>query len=169
MNGFEFLPQINPTSIFTAGTFAAIVVTLIKTWPVISLQVMKAKEKLRAEDRSDLSDCKERLDAMGLRMDAMFTQMNNLKIELAGVLSAYRILEVAEERRSPKSIHLAQARALLSSVFTVAPSTIEFPGEPKSPTLRAAEVAEFDAEQTCTSTREARQEVERSEGEDKPD
>jgi hypothetical protein len=142
----------------TYGIFSLLtvaVVTLIKAWPVLALQATTAKEKLREEGRTDLSECKERLDRMGARLDSVYEVVNNLKIELSGVLSAYRVLEVAEEIRDPRSLNLAQARAILNTAFTVAPSTAGY--SKKSETLQAAE-------ETCHAAEVTVDKVKRDEG-----
>jgi uncharacterized protein YlxW (UPF0749 family) len=106
------------------GLLAAVLVALIKAWPVLALQAQQAREKRRAEHRDDLHDCQERLDILTQRVDGMQESYNNLKIELSATLSAYRILDTEIEATNPRSLGLAQARAILSTAFTVAPSTI---------------------------------------------
>lgn len=114
---------------FTPGAYgifavlAAVLVALVKAWPILSAQAQAAKDRLRGERRDDLNDCKSRLDAMSTRLDEMVSMVNNLKIEINGVLAAYRILEIDVETRDPNSVALRQARAILSTAFTVAPST----------------------------------------------
>ena len=151
MPPWQFLTQLNATSFFTAGTFLVVLLALIKVWPVIALQVQRAKEKLREEGRTDLSDCQRRLDEMGDRLDGVYDVVNTLKIELTGVLSAYRVLEVAEEARDPSSIHLAQARAILTATFMIAPSTAG--PIKKSKTLRSAEQTQRAADATVANVK----------------
>jgi hypothetical protein len=157
---WEFLPQINATSIFTGGTLGVVLIALIKTWPIWQLQVLKAKEKLREEKRSDLSECKQEIAGLRSELDRVTELVTNLKIEMNAVLSAYRVLEVAEHARDPNSAHLATARAILSTAFAIAPSTAGMPK--KSSTLAAAE-------ETCAAAEVTKENVERDEaGRERP-
>jgi hypothetical protein len=141
--------------VFTAagalGSFFVLLGLVVRQVTPWRKQSIDAEQEKRKEGRSDLSDCKERLDRMAARMDGLYEVVNNLKIELAGVLSAYRVLEVAEDLRDPFSVHLAQARAILTTAFTVGPSTSGVPH--KSETLRAAEETCHAAEMTVANVK----------------
>lgn len=95
---------------------AMVTIALIKVWPVLAKQAIDARTQLRGEKRDDLRD-------LGGRVTALERMVTDLKIELSAALSAYRILAVEVESNNPTSIGLAQARAVLSTAFTVAPST----------------------------------------------
>lgn len=60
---------------------------------------------------------------MQVEVRALAASVNNLKIDLNGTISAYRILDAEVERDNPTSLGLAQARAIMSTAFNVAPST----------------------------------------------
>jgi len=106
------------------GLLATVVIGLIRAWPILAKQAIDAKAQLRQERRDDLKDYQRRLEAMGVRIDSMSSDLNNLKIELAATISAYRILEIEVEAVNPASIGLAEARAILSAAFTVAPAPV---------------------------------------------
>jgi hypothetical protein len=80
---------------------------------------------LRSEKRDDLHACQKRLDAMETKVTTVTNAFTNLKIELNGILTAYRVLEVEVETNLPDSHALKHARVILSTAFTVAPSTAE--------------------------------------------
>lgn len=105
------------------GVLATAVLALIKAWPILAQQAIEARAKLRAEGRADLHECKEELKLVNARLDVMQDTFNNLKIELSSALSAYRILDAEVEATNPTSLGLKQARVILSTAFTVAPST----------------------------------------------
>lgn len=104
---------------------------LIRIWPAMSKQAIEARAQLRKEKRDDLKTCQQRLDDADARIDELHEAFTNLKIELSGTVAAYRILDLAEEARDPTSLHLAQARAVLSTAFTIAPSTGALKGRPQ--------------------------------------
>jgi hypothetical protein len=105
------------------GLFVLCLVAFFRITPLLSAQAIDALTQRRREKRDDLGDCKKRLDEMGARVDGLVTSFTNLKIELAAALSAYRILEVEVESYNARSLGLAEARAVLSAAFTIAPST----------------------------------------------
>lgn len=117
---------------------ATVVLALIKVWPVLHLQVIEAKAKLRQERRDDLSDCKSRLDEMTKRLDATEHDMrqaeiaaqdryHELEMKLLGAIAAYRILDTEMETSDPGNTALGQARLVLSTSFTISPSTSGHP------------------------------------------
>jgi hypothetical protein len=97
---------------------------LIKIWPVLTKLSIEARAQIRKERRDDLSDCQRQLAEVRVEIRNLATDFNNLKIELAATLSAYRILEIEVEAVNPTSIGLAEARAILSTAFTVAPAPV---------------------------------------------
>lgn len=96
---------------------------VVKQWlPFLTLRT-EAENKRRGEDRDDLHECREEVRKLNERIDGLQSSFANLKIEMHGTLSAYRILDAEIEASNPGSLGLKQARAILSSAFTVAPST----------------------------------------------
>jgi hypothetical protein len=93
------------------GVFAMVFVTLNKAWPVLSEQATEAKAKLRKEKNDYLDDCKARLDRMSARVDAMGKTINNLKAQMSGVLSAYRVSEAKRREIPTRSISSRRGRS----------------------------------------------------------
>jgi hypothetical protein len=71
----------------------------------------------RGENRSDLRDCHVRLDELGKRLDQVESESHSFQLKLAGVLNAYRIVEMAHELAVPGSLAVRQARAMLRDSF----------------------------------------------------
>lgn len=105
------------------GLFVTVLVALIKAWPILAKQAIDASAKLRQEKREDLNDCHRRLDQQEREFNALKDEFTNLKIEMNATLSAYRILDAELEVSNPNSLGLRQARMILSTAFTIAPST----------------------------------------------
>lgn len=105
------------------GIFGTAVATAIKVFPVLKQMSLTDEATKRGEKRDDLHDCQEQIAALRKEMADVNNTVTNLKIEMNGVLSAYRILEVDVEMRDPSSAALKQARAILSTAFAIAPST----------------------------------------------
>jgi hypothetical protein len=123
MTEFSFVKEITPAGVGIYTLIAIVLVALIKAWPVISLQATTAREKLRAEGRSDLSDCKQRIDALQRELNGVKDEVHKIEMKLLGAISAYRILDVEIEATNPGSPALAQARQVMSAAFTLSPST----------------------------------------------
>lgn len=105
-----------------------VVLALIKVWPILSLQVIQARAKIRSEDHEELTSCRGRLDAMEVRVTAAEGRAHQFEMRLMGTLQAYRILDIEVNNYDPDSSALAQARACLSTAFAtmeVAPDDME--------------------------------------------
>lgn len=107
------------------ATTALVIVALIKAWPALAQQAIDARARMRQEKRTDLDDCKVRLDAMSDRLDASEEKQHALELKLVGAIGAYRILDAEVQIIAPESNALTQARALLSLSFKISPSTEE--------------------------------------------
>lgn len=101
---------------------ATVLLALIKVWPILQLQVTKAREQLRKERRDDLHSCREELAAMSTRMDAVEQRAHMLEIKLNGALMAYKILDADITMNNPHSSALMQARAALTVAFEISPT-----------------------------------------------
>lgn len=105
---------------------ATILITLIKVWPIINLQVITARAKLRQEKRDHLNDCEEQLAELRGKLDGAIERIHNIEMRLVGTVTAYRILEVEVDAGNPLSPALAQARAVFREVWdTFSPMTAE--------------------------------------------
>lgn len=100
---------------------ATVVVALIRVWPALSQQSIEARAKIRGEKRADLADCHRRCDELS-------EKFHQLEMKLVGAISAYKILDAELEALDPTSTALGQARAVMSTAFTLSPSTIDMPG-----------------------------------------
>lgn len=104
---------LNPGGIGVYALLAAVLVALIKVWPLLSRLSIDARAAIRAEKRADAMTCQERIDAMERRLDASDLRANALerKVTLQG--AAYLIVVTELHRRDPLSPAIAQAQALL--------------------------------------------------------
>lgn len=107
-----------------------VLIVLIKMWPAIALQAQQARDALRKERRDDLSECQKKIEALTTRLDRVEATAHGLEMKLLGAITAYKILDAEVEARFPESSALAQARIVMSTAFTISPST-EDSEEPK--------------------------------------
>lgn len=129
---YELTPGAVGILSLLAPLLTVVTVALIRSWPILSLQRAAAKEKLRAEGRTDLSDCQRRMDELGKELETVQEHVHNLDMKLLGALSAYRILDSEVEAHRPKSAALRQARILMNTAFELSPSSeppMEIPKE----------------------------------------
>ena len=105
------------------GLFGAVLLALIKAWPLLAKQAIEARAALRADRRSDDLDCQRRIDALDKRVTAAEDASHSFQLKLVGALAAYRILDVEVGAKVPNSIAREQAAAVLRDAFTVLPST----------------------------------------------
>lgn len=122
--------EVTPGAVGIYSLLVVVVVALIKAWPVLSLQATAAREKLRAEGRSDLTDCQRRMDELQKELEAVQARVHKLDMKLLGAISAYRILDAEVELTNPLSAALKQARIVMNTAFELSPSTgppIELP------------------------------------------
>lgn len=112
----------------------AVILALIKVWPIINAQVIAANEQARNREqlnqkdiahdhRADLNDCKARLDAMDVRLAATEERAHKFEMQLIATLTAYRIVEAETEIERPESPALVQSRRVLREVFHVVTET----------------------------------------------
>jgi uncharacterized protein YlxW (UPF0749 family) len=99
----QWVPELTPAGVGVWSLLAVVSVALIKVWPVIQLQVIHAKEKLRGEARSDLSDCQARIDRLQASVNALGDEVHKIEMKLLGAISAYRILDAEVEATDPHS------------------------------------------------------------------
>ncbi len=98
-----------------------VLLALIKTWPIIHLQVMNAKATLRGEERSDLGDCRQELQATNKRLDGAIERIHQLELKLFGTVSAYRIVADKLESVEPECSALIQARTIFREIWDIGP------------------------------------------------
>lgn len=115
--------ELTPGAVGIWTLVAVVATALIRAWPVLALQIQTAREKLRAEGRSDLSECRERIDRLQEALDDVKEEVHKLEMKLLGAIGAYRILDTEVEKHVPDSSALIQARKLMSTAFTLSPST----------------------------------------------
>ena len=110
MNGFvEATPVVTQTGAWIAtgawGTFLTSLALLLKLvaaqWlPWLRLRSDNANER-RKEQRTDLSDCKDRIDKMQVELNGVKNHVHNLEMKLVGAISAYRVLDAEVEAARP--------------------------------------------------------------------
>lgn len=123
MPEFAFVREVTAGTIGIWSLLAVILIALIRAWPVLALQATQAKERLRAEGRTDLSDCKTRIDKLQVELRGVREEVHKIELKLLGAISAYRILDEEVVAHLPGSAALKQARAVMSAAFTISPST----------------------------------------------
>lgn len=123
MPEFAFVRELTPAGIGIFSLLAVVLVALIKAWPILQLQAIQAREKLRGEGRNDLSECRERIDKLQAELDGVKGEIHRIEMKLLGAISAYRILDAEVENKIPGSTALQQARQVMSAAFTLSPST----------------------------------------------
>lgn len=123
MPDLAFVREITLSTVGIYSLLAVVSVALIKAWPVLALQAQAARDKLRSEHRADLSDCKERIDALQVELNGVRDEVHKIEMKLVGAISAYRILDAEVETLQPDSTALKQARLVMSAAFTLSPST----------------------------------------------
>lgn len=108
---------------------ATVILALIKTWPILSLQAQTARDKLRSENRSDLSDCQKQIKDLRAELETVKEHVHHIELKLVGAISAYRIVEKDLELRHPDAVSLMQARAVFQEAFRFSepPMTGEIP------------------------------------------
>ena len=119
----EFFGGMTPGAVGVWSLLAVVLVALIKAWPVLALQAQTARDKLRGESRSDLTDCRARIDNLQQELNAVREEVHGFELKLLGAISAYRILDAEVQIINPDSAALVQARAVMSTAFTASPST----------------------------------------------
>lgn len=123
LSELAFVREVTPGTVGIFGLLAVVSVALIKAWPVLALQAQTAREKLRGEQRSDLNDCKARIDKLQIELNGVREEVHKIEMKLVGAISAYRILDNEVETHLPDSAALKQARLVMSAAFTLSPST----------------------------------------------
>jgi len=101
------------------------ILALIKIWPLIQLQTIKAREALRSEKRDDLHTCQARLDKLETELGGAVQRIHALELKLLGTVSAYRILETEIEQGEPASVALLHARVIFREVWDAMPVPAE--------------------------------------------
>jgi hypothetical protein len=119
----SFVREITPGTVGIFSLLAVVSVALIKAWPVLALQAQNARDKLRSEQRTDLNDCKARIDKLQNELNGVREEVHKIEMKLVGAITAYRILDKEVEAHMPSSTALAQARLAMSAAFTLSPST----------------------------------------------
>jgi hypothetical protein len=94
-----------------------VVLALIKVWPVIQLQTLKARAALRGEQREDLDDCKTRMDALDRKFNLAIAHIHQLDLKLVGTVGAYRILHDHMSQNHPDEQALSHAEAIFKTTW----------------------------------------------------
>jgi hypothetical protein len=123
MPELAWVSELTPAGVGIWTLVAIVVTTLIKTWPVLALQAQQARDRLRTEQRDDLSDCKREIAALREELKTVSEAQHSFEMKLLGTIAAYRILDTEVQLLKPDSSALAQARAVMSTTFSVSPST----------------------------------------------
>ena len=122
-NPLQWVPELTPAAVGIYSLLGVVSVALIRAWPVLSLQAIQAKERLRSEGRSDLTDCRKEIAKLQQKIEQLGKDFHHLEMKLLGAIAAYRILDAEVEANDPHSRALAQARQVMSAAFTLSPST----------------------------------------------
>jgi hypothetical protein len=123
MPELAWVSELTPAGVGIWTLVAIVLTTLIKTWPVLALQAQQARDRLRTEQRDDLSDCKREIAELRKELEMVRNDQHGFEMKLLGAIAAYRILDTEVQLIKPDSSALAQARAVMSTTFSVSPST----------------------------------------------
>jgi hypothetical protein len=82
----QWVPELTPAGVGIWSLLTVVSVELIKAWPVLQLQVIQAKEKLRGERRGDLEMLTAKVEELG-------NEVHRIELKLLGAIAAYRILD----------------------------------------------------------------------------
>jgi hypothetical protein len=113
------ITQVMP-NIGDAGGWALCVIVigmLIKVWPVIQLQTIKAREALRGEQRGTIERCEAEIIDLRKAVHKAEEHIHQLDLKLVGTVAAYRILYNAEALRDSESPALHQAQLVFKTVW----------------------------------------------------
>lgn len=94
-----------------------VIVALIKTWPILHLQIVNAQAQLRGERRDELHDCTRRLDEVNNKVNALNSRVHQLDIKLVGTVTAYRVLHDHMNTTDPDHDVLHQARTIFRATW----------------------------------------------------
>lgn len=95
----------------------AVVLALIKAWPVLQLQAQNAAAQLRGEQRDALHECEERMDAVENKLNVALAHIHNLDLKLVGTVSAYRILHDQMVLEYPDDLALRHAQTVFKTTW----------------------------------------------------
>ena len=105
------------------GVFVTLIIALAKYRQPLQLQVLKARSELQmiksGEKRTDLLNCRERIDEMDRDLKAAIAKMHEVEMKLVGTATAYRILDTELESIAPDSTALAAARAVFRDIWDI--------------------------------------------------
>jgi phage-related minor tail protein len=123
LSELAFVREITPGTVGIFSLLAVVSVALIRAWPILALQAQQARDRLRNEQRDDLSDCRKEIAQLRKELAEVSAAQHSFEMKLLGTIAAYRILDTEVQLLKPDSSALAQARAVMSTTFSVSPST----------------------------------------------
>lgn len=125
---FDFSDIGSVITAFTGGgapwgwaMFGATAIALIKIWPVLQLQAQNAKQALRGEEKDQLHNCNERLDAMSEQMNRVVLEQAQMTIKMNATAGAYHITSTELERIDPENAALKHGRLIFGSAWSTEP------------------------------------------------
>jgi len=115
---FEGVPTILFSSMERApwgwGLLAAVLLALIKGWPALAAQGLKAKLELGMQKRGDMNDLRARIESLEEKVETANAKAHNVELKLVSALAAYRLIASELQRLDPDSNILKQAQELLN-------------------------------------------------------
>jgi len=107
---------------------ATVILAVIKAWPQMSAQAIKAREQLRSEKRDDVDDMRERVTALEGKVEAATQTAHQAEMKLISALAAYRLIASELLKLDPSNIILRQAQELLNVSYP-APREVRTPAD----------------------------------------
>lgn len=90
---------------------------MIKVWPLLTAQAIKAREQLRSEKRDNIDYMRERVAALEGEVEAATQLAHQAEIKLISALASYRLLASELLKPDPENVILDQAQELLKVYY----------------------------------------------------
>jgi hypothetical protein len=108
------IPGMTPGGIGIWSVFAVVFIALIRAWPLLAAQAIKAREQLRSEKRDDIDDMRERITALEGKVTEATQTAHAAELKLVSALAAYRLIASELLKVDPDNMILRQAQELLN-------------------------------------------------------
>lgn len=110
-----FFKAFTPASYGIYALLAVVLVALIKAWPLLTAQAIKAREQMRSEKRAELDDLRRRIGELEKGVTAATKAAHEAELKLVYAVSAIQLLAAKVRRDAPDDPALQQAMELLSA------------------------------------------------------
>jgi hypothetical protein len=91
-----------------------VILALIKVWPIVAAQAVKAREQFRSERRGEMDSLRDRISGLETKVEAANEKAHEVELKLVSALAAYRLIASELQKLDPDSTILKQAQELLN-------------------------------------------------------